>query len=244
MGPVGITDIGKHRLNNEDALFVSGKGFHELPNLFIVADGMGGHNAGEVASSEAILFFKDYCSKTPLNKNEILDYLVTGCIYANNRVFEMAGSSKSYSGMGTTFSVCVKDADRLYIAHIGDSRVYAVYDDAIKQLTTDHTYVCELLKLGQITEEQARKHPRRNILTRVLGVERDVEIDGQVFDLSGCKKILLCSDGFTDMLSDGDIFEELRGSNAEAAQRLVDKANERGGGDNITLIIFDTTDAG
>jgi len=242
MDPVGITDIGKQRLNNEDSLFVSGESFHKLPNLFIVADGMGGHNAGEVASAEAISLFTKYCETTAFKKKETLDHLIAGCVYANDGVLTMAESNINYGGMGTTFSVCVKDKKKLYIAHIGDSRIYAVLSDGMRLLTCDHTYVNEMQKLGQLTEEQAKTHPRRNMLTKVLGVERGVKFDGQAFDLTGCLKILMCSDGLTNMLTDGEIFNEITGSNADTANRLIDAANAKGGADNITIIIFDATE--
>ena len=239
MNPAGITDKGKLRANNEDAFFMSGTRFYKLPNLFIVADGMGGHNAGEVASAEAIAFFKQFCAKAPLRKKEILDYLIAGCVYANNNVYEMSEKNINYSGMGTTFSVCVMSEGRLYIAHIGDSRVYAVYDDKLKLLTVDHTYVFEMLRLGQITEQQARTHPKRNMLIRVLGVERDVKFDGTVFEIDGCRKILLCTDGLTNMLSEDDILSRMHGDNETIAADLAEQALINGGADNLTLILFD-----
>ena len=244
MDPVGVTDTGKQRHNNEDSFFISKRSFHKLPNLFIVADGMGGHNAGEVASGHAIIFFKEYCEKTPFKRSEILDHLIAACVYANEKVLDTAEANERFNGMGTTFSVCVRDKGKLYIAHIGDSRIYAVYDDKIKMLTNDHTYVYEMQKLGQITEKQAKSHPRRNMLTKVLGVERGVKFDGQVFELTDCLKILLCTDGLTNMLADGDILKQMYGNNSDIAKRLVDMANANGGADNITLIVFDAAGTG
>ena len=240
MNPVGMTDTGRRRKNNEDAFFVSGNAFYGLPNLFIVADGMGGHNAGEVASAEAIKFFRQYCEINPATQPEILDYLIAGCAYANNAVYDMAENNDEYYGMGTTFTVCVKGDGRLYIAHIGDSRAYAVYENKLKLLTTDHTYVCEMQKFGQITDEEARTHPNRNMLTKVLGVEKDAQFDGLLFDLRDVKKILLCSDGLTTMLDDAEIFALCGGDNEKIAQNLIDQANHRGGADNVTLIAFDS----
>lgn len=141
--------------------------------------------------------------------------------------------------MGTTFSACVSDKNRLFIAHIGDSRIYAAYKDKLKLITSDHSFVFEMQKLGQITEEEARNHPKRNMLTRVLGVERDANIDGLVYDLTGCDKILMCTDGLTNMLTDDEIFAEMSGENETIAARLTDMANTNGGADNITLILFD-----
>jgi len=244
MYPAGITDTGRCRANNEDSLFVCGDKFHALPNLFIVADGMGGHNAGEVASLEAVSFFKEFCQKTPLKKNGILNYLTAGCAYANEKVLDMAEADDSLFGMGTTFTVCVKNKKKLYIAHIGDSRVYAAYEDRLEQLTDDHTYVYEMRRLGQITELEARTHPRRNMLTKVLGVERGIAFDASVFELTDCLKILMCSDGLTNMLDDDAIFKQMRGDNEVVARRLVESANENGGTDNITLIVFDATGTG
>ena len=240
MNPIGISDTGRHRDNNEDSYFLSGVPFCGLPNLYIVADGIGGHNAGEVASKEAIRFFKKYCRKNRVNRDEILDFIVGGVVYVNDNVMEMSLENKDYIGMGTTFSACVYDNGRLYIAHVGDSRIYGIYDDKIRQLTTDHSYVNELVKAGSITEEEARSHPKRNVLTQAIGTDSQLMVDGKVIELADCRKVILCTDGLTDMVPENELLLSAKSNNnEEIAKSLVNLANQNGGTDNITLIIFD-----
>ena len=239
MNAHGISVTGKVRANNEDALFHSDTAFFCLPNIYIVADGMGGHKSGEVASAKAIEFFFERCKYGALN-GEILDFLVESVTYANKRVYEMSCLDESLYGMGTTFTACSYSADKLYIAHIGDSRIYSVAAGRIKQLTTDHTYVGEMIRAGQLTEEEARHHRARNMLMRALGSERVCVIDGYVasFDTA---KILLCSDGLNGMITDDEILKafEINTDNAVIADALVGKALDAGGLDNITVIVFD-----
>jgi protein phosphatase len=245
MFPAGLTDTGLHREKNEDSLFLCGEPFHGLPNLYIVADGIGGHNAGEVASGKTVEFFMEYCGQNTVNPDETMDFLVNGVIYANGKVFDMARQNPGYNGMGTTFSACVYETGRLYVAHVGDSRIYAVYGDRLKQITNDHTFVREMVKAGNITEKEAKTHPKRNMLTRAVGTDRNLMVDGQVFNIGECEKILLCTDGLTDMLSDDDIFVAVQnGNNDEIAAGLVAQANKNGGADNITVIVFDVGGCG
>jgi len=237
----GKSETGMVRANNEDAVFLSDGEYFSLPNLYIVADGMGGHKSGEIASAKAIEFFTDYCKMSSPENGEILDFLIAAANYANARVYDLSRIDSSFEGMGTTFSACVYDKGKLYIAHIGDSRIYTVKNGQIKQLTLDHTYVNEMVKAGQMTAEQARFHHAKNMLTRALGSESVSAIDGYVADCAG-SKILLCSDGLTGMITDDKIVEILSsnmGDNDKAVELLVKAAMDGGGFDNCTVVLFD-----
>lgn len=241
MNAFGISEKG-NRGNNEDAMFISDDRIFGLPNLYIVADGMGGHKSGEIASAKSIEFFMEYGRSNSLENGEILDFIVSAANHSKKRVIEISHSDESLEGMGTTFSACVYDGGKLYIAHIGDSRIYAIGENGIKLLTIDHTYVNEMVKVGQITSEQARLHPGRNMLTRALGADLDAPIDGYVFDADSYTKTMLCSDGLTNMISEDRIFDicaQNRQDNSEAVKQLVETALDNGGLDNCTVIIFD-----
>ena len=228
------------RSKNEDMIFYSPEPIGPLPNALIVSDGMGGHRAGEVASQKAVRFFCDYARSKTCSPDELLDFLISAVGYANEKVYEMSMREHSLYGMGATFSACVVSGAKLYIAHIGDSRVYLVSDGRISQLTIDHSYVNELVRAGRITENDARNHPRKNELTRVLGVEPGAKIDGIVYDADD-GVVVLCTDGLTNMLTDDEIlmYIEERGSLETRTRRLIAAANENGGLDNISVILAD-----
>ena len=229
------------RSHNEDTVFFSSDPLGSLPNALIVSDGMGGHRAGEVASQKAVKFFCEYIRSKTCNADELLDFLVSAVGYANDKVYEMSMREHSLYGMGTTFSACVVSGAKLYIAHIGDSRVYLASDGQMNQLTIDHSYVNELVRAGRITEDDARNHPRKNELTRVLGVEPGAKIDGIVYDAENSEFLLLCTDGLTNMLTDDEIMTEIeRAGSLEAKTRgLISAANDNGGLDNISVILAD-----
>ncbi len=240
---VGKTDAGLVRHNNEDSIFVSTEPFGQLPNLFIVSDGMGGHNAGEIASSHGIRFFCQFASNNlETEKPEILDILIEGTIYANKNIYEISTQNNAMLGMGATFSACVIDAfnNKLFAAHVGDSRIYVVHNDHIKQISTDHTYVNEMVKAGEITEAEARVHPRRNIITRALGTEEGICVDGIVSEICVGDYILICSDGLNNMVSDNNIKEIIIGSGTvfEKCSRLIEVAKQNGGMDNISAVLI------
>ncbi len=241
MNGMGKTDIGTIRDNNEDSIFVSNEPIGSLENLYIVSDGMGGHNAGEVASQKGIEFFCEYITNnTCLSDNDILDYLIEGVNYANQRVFEISLNNIEMSGMGATFSACTIMNGKIYIAHIGDSRIYISDSQKMTQLTVDHTYVNEMIKAGELTPEEAKKHRLKNIITRALGSEELSRVDANVMELNGYEFILVCSDGLTNMLSDNEIHEILT-SNEEVSKKvenLIDLAKEKGGFDNISAILI------
>ncbi len=234
----GKSDVGKKRPINEDFIFVSNDPIGSLPNLYIVADGMGGHNAGDIASENAIRFF---CDHVIANFNtEILDLLVGATRYANQRVFELSKQMSAYAGMGTTFLAACLHEDSLYIAHVGDCRLYLVRDHNIMQITTDHTFVMDLVKAGEITFNEARNHPKRNIITRALGIDDELLVDGLITKTHPGDIFIMCSDGLTTMLGDKEILQLVL-TDCELAVKtdaLIDGANQNGGSDNISVVLI------
>lgn len=238
----GKTDIGRVRLKNEDTIFVSDKPVGRLENLYIVADGMGGHKAGQVASSTANEAFLAYLNKyQPDTAEEPLDMLIGGINMANEAVYSLALSYEEYGNMGTTMIAATISGSNMYIAHVGDSRLYRISDGAIEQITNDHSLVAEMVRTGQITEAEARRHPQRNCITKAVGTDPFVVSDGIILKLKQGDTILMCTDGLSTMLEDSMILEmaSAQGSPMERAERLVDEANARGGNDNISVIIID-----
>lgn len=226
---------------NEDTIYISGEPLGSLPNLCIVADGMGGHNGGEVASARSVSYFCSYVAEKACQDGDILDFLTAAASYANGSVYELSKTDASLFGMGTTFTACVTGDDKIYIVHIGDSRLYSLSGHQLKQQTNDHSYVNEMVRSGKLSAEQARVHPNRNMLTRVLGVDARVQIDGLVLGKEDLQMLLLCSDGLTNMLTDEDITEILI-REIQPEQKtglLIDMANERGGHDNISVVLID-----
>ncbi len=229
MKVAGRTDRGKVREINEDA-------FGYRDNLFVVADGMGGHQAGEVASAIAV----ETILKIDLT-SEIKTTLQKALEDANQAILNRAGHNKELSGMGTTVAVLYVGMERAYVIHIGDSRVYYLSGNNLKQLTSDHSLVNELVKTGEITVEEAKSHPQRNILTRALGSNETLETE--VIDIEANKgdKFLLCSDGLTNAVPEALIKERMiREDDPEIiVNQLINSANELGGADNITVILVE-----
>ena len=239
----GKSDIGKLRANNEDAFYVNNEGPGPLSNLFVLADGMGGHNAGEIASKQAISSFCDFITKNTgfMYKQ---DFLAEALAFANTKVHTDAQSNPQLSGMGTTFSACTISENNLYYAHVGDSRIYIVKDGEIKQLTKDHSLVADLVTEGLISEEEAKNHPDKNVLMRAVGTDLQVIIDKGYYPLNGVDYVLLCSDGLTDMISDQKILDILQ-EGAEIPDKidlLITAALEAGGVDNISAIVMGCKD--
>jgi PPM family protein phosphatase len=225
----GRTDVGRQRTANEDSLVVR-------PPLFAVADGMGGAKAGEVASAVAVEAVEDAREST-----EPAEAQLAGIVRdANRRIYDLAVADESRRGMGTTLTLAKVHGGEVSLAHVGDSRAYRLRDGELEQLTRDHSLVAELERSGQITAEAAEHHPQRSIITRALGPEPDVEVD--TYTLAGREGdvFLICSDGLTSMISDEEVTAILRsaGSLDEAAGTLVRAANQSGGKDNITVILF------
>lgn len=239
MNGMGISDIGRVRMRNEDSIFVSNEPIGALSNLYIVADGMGGHKAGDVASSMAIDAFCRYV-KCAEQGEEPLDILIGAANSANSEVYEMAKAHEECSNMGSTIVACSISDNNAYIAHIGDSRLYKLADN-IEQITSDHSLVAELVKAGVITEAEARVHPQRNTITRALGTESSVVADGIILPIADGDKLLMCSDGLSGMLTDEEIkaIADLDESLDKRLENLVAEANEKGGADNISAIIIE-----
>lgn len=233
-----LSDVGLMRENNEDAMYVSVD--DNLP-LYIVADGMGGHNAGDVASNMAVDIIKDefISSKGNLNSpRKIKKFIVNTIEKANEIIYERSLNELDYEGMGTTVVLGYYFDNKIYIGHVGDSRAYILTDDSIKQITEDHTLVNELVKKGSITESQALHHPQRNYITQALGTSMEIKIDTDIVDFKRGDTLLLCSDGFYNMLDQRTILEAIRENTylEDGLRALVNMANENGGKDNITVI--------
>lgn len=227
------THVGKMRRKNEDTVYADGR-------LFAVADGMGGHHGGEVASARAVKIVADSVRAAPDGSNT--GRLLSGAIIsANEDVFAKARSGSGPAGMGTTLTAGVLTGDTLTIGHVGDSRAYLFRDGTLTQLTRDHSLVGELLRSGQLTPEQAFDHPNRNVLTQALGTTEEVSADVTTHKLVAGDKVLLCSDGLTTMVRDGEIAGILSGAGdaGELCARLVDAANVAGGADNISVVLLD-----
>ena len=225
----GRTDVGRQRTANEDSLVVQ-------PPLFAVADGMGGAKAGEVASAVAV-----EAVESARDSGEPAEAQLAGIVRdANRRIYDLAVSDESRRGMGTTLTLAKVHGDDVSLAHVGDSRAYRMRDGELSQLTRDHSLVAELERSGQITAEAAEHHPQRSIITRALGPEPDIEVD--TYTLTGREGdvFLICSDGLTSMISDDEVGSILSsaGTLDEAADALVRAANQSGGKDNITVILF------
>jgi len=234
----GKSVAGMQRKNNEDSIYVGGENA-ALDNVFIVADGMGGHNAGEVASKLAIDTFAEYV-KNNYDSENILDVLIEGVIIANKSVYEEAINNENESGMGTTFTCACIEKGKLYAAHVGDSRIYIFGKNGIKQITNDHSFVMEMVKQGRITLEEARIHPKRNIITRAVGTEDSIDVDTAIKEIKNDDIILICSDGLYGMVADEEIERIIYENETieECVEKLIDKANENGGKDNISAIII------
>lgn len=234
------TDIGKSREVNEDSYLAEDR-------LFAVTDGMGGHSAGEIASSLAIEILKSvFGNPEPGSPDiEILDGLRTAVTEANSAVFAASAKKEAYSGMGTTLTAAYLDKDSAYIAHVGDSRAYLFRDGQLTQITRDHTLVNEMIIRGELDEELARVHPLRHVITRALGTFASVEVDLVKTPVNPGDIILLCSDGLSSKLASGEIEEILRADNDLdiAADKLVAQALAAGGEDNITLVLIAVTEA-
>ncbi len=233
------SDIGRAREMNQDAYYASQPS--DTVGLYIVADGMGGYNGGEIASSLAVTATKDFIENNFAeieHTKEKLQELVKNAIeYANMLVYEKSKEIPELQGMGTTIEVALVHNNRVYIGHVGDSRIYRIRKEFIRKLTTDHSYVQKLVKDGTISKEEAVHHPKKNMLTKALGctsfVEPDVTVKGFLKD----DVLVLTSDGLTNMVKDQEIYEIIKFNIDIATDKLIDKANENGGLDNITVIV-------
>lgn len=223
------SDIGRMRQRNEDAYLVK-------DSLFVVADGMGGHRGGDVASTLAVESIESGASA-----KVTLEELVAEIQKANRAVLERGEADRDLRGMGTTITAVIAEDAKAHVAHVGDSRAYLLRDGALQQLTEDHTLVQRMVREGRLTEDEAAHHPQRSVLTRALGVDEDIPVDELSLDVHPGDRLLLCSDGLTSMVDRGriqKILERERDPQA-ACDKLIDAANRAGGDDNITVIVLD-----
>jgi protein phosphatase len=228
-----VTDTGRRRRHNEDA-------FVNDPPLFAVADGMGGAQAGELASGLAAAALRDEASELAGGEERVNDLIQE----ANRRVYERQSQDASASGMGTTMTVALVENGRVAIGHVGDSRAYLIRNRKLEQLTEDHSLVAELVRSGKLSPEEAEDHPQRSVITRALGTDPDVDVDVFSVETRPGDLFLLCSDGLTSMVDDETILREIerdRGDLTKAAKALVRAANKGGGEDNITVVFFEIT---
>ncbi|MTI67594.1 MAG: Stp1/IreP family PP2C-type Ser/Thr phosphatase [Firmicutes bacterium] len=239
---IGVSsDVGKIRDINQDSYFCSN--IEALP-LFAVADGMGGHNAGEIASSLAIDIIKKYLYD---NKEDLINGLITTPKFindslnkANEAILAHSLNNEKCNGMGTTITMVYLTKEEIFVGHVGDSRAYLLREKSLKQLTHDHSLVAELVRNGSITEEEAINHPQKNIITRALGTDKDLKVDILSREIKEDDIIMLCTDGLTNMVSDKEITEIiLKNKNIEKASKaLTTTANRLGGSDNTTVMLI------
>ena len=246
----GLTHVGRQRQHNEDSYLVA-----DEAKLFLVADGMGGHAAGEIASriavdsiSEFILHTKEDDGTWPHAYDEHFkrstNRLMAAVRLANTRVLEAMRKDARLRGMGTTVVACLADGETMSVAHVGDSRAYMIRNNQLQRITNDHSWVFEQVQAGMLTEAEAEKHPLRNVITRALGGALQVTPDASEIEVKEGDVFLLCSDGLTGMVPEDEI-REIVDKNTDdlekACQVLIDTANERGGLDNVTAILVKTT---
>ena len=236
MKAFAMTDVGRTREINQDYLFTSENPVGTLPNLFVVADGMGGHKAGDVAARFAVEALVR-CIESQKEELNPLRVLQSSIETANEQLYDKAQNDETLTGMGTTMVAAVIKEDTLFVANVGDSRLYVLGEEII-QITRDHSLVEEMVRRGEIKREEARNHPNKNIITRAMGTSRKIVADCFEESLGG-RKILMCSDGLTNMLMDEDIkiIMDQSGNLEEAGKQLVARANENGGMDNITVVL-------
>jgi PPM family protein phosphatase len=229
----GFTDPGRKRRRNEDSFVIE-------PPLFAVADGMGGAQAGEVASRLAAAAFREFHGADELDPEARLAAIIQE---ANRRIFERASEDTQVSGMGTTITAALVAADGLVIGHVGDSRAYRLRGEKFEQLTDDHSLVADLVRSGRITPEEADAHPQRSVITRALGTDREVDVDTFSVEAENGDLFLLCSDGLTTMVDDAEIRDVVTRARdlEQAGKGLVKAANKAGGEDNITVVLFRLT---
>lgn len=231
-----LTDVGKLRRQNEDCVCVNEK----KPYFAIVADGMGGHNAGEIASDMAVEAIRGHLNKGRItSKTNLEDKIREAFVIANKKIYDYAEDNSKLMGMGTTAVTAMIHNGRLVVANVGDSRAYIIKDNEIRQISIDHSYVWQLVMKGEITEQQAKRHPKRNYITRAMGTEKDIPVDVFSEEWNG-GTVLLCSDGLSNLVDNYEMRNIIVDAKEieRAAQRLIDLANERGGSDNVSVALM------
>ena len=238
MNAYALTDVGRQRNMNQDYVFSTVKPVGNLPNLFIVADGMGGHKAGDLASKFSVNTFID-CVKNSVSSKPV-QIMSDAINHTNEELLKLASTSEDYRGMGTTFVVAVIYGRSMYVANIGDSRLYLA-DRELKQVTRDHSYVEEMVQMGTLNREDARTNEYKNVITRALGGAENVIPDFFEIEIEDNSRILMCTDGLTNMVTDKEIELVMSGHDdiMNKADKLVMMANQNGGKDNISVIIIE-----
>ncbi len=237
------TDIGRTRSMNQDSFLVSENKENGF-KLYILADGMGGYKGGEIASRVAITavskFINEKFADISKDKQSILDFLEDAIAFANSAIYEESEQDEELQDMGTTLEVLLIYKNKIYIGHIGDSRIYRIRKNKMKKITTDHSYVEKLIQDGEITREEAYNHPKKNLLIKALGTDEEVEPDMIYTVLNKNDILIICSDGLTNMLREEKILSIVKDNTEEDVTNvLVDEANNAGGLDNITVIVID-----
>ena len=235
------TDVGRVRNANQDAFYISEE--NDNYKLCILADGMGGYTGGEVASRLACISAAEYIKQNFQNekqytKEELQELIKEAMQYSNRVVYEKSQEEQELEQMGTTVEICLIYSNRAYIGHIGDSRIYRIRQGIMRKITLDHSYVQKLVKDGTITKEEAINHPKKNMLMKALGCEEFIEPDVMVKGFNPGDIILICSDGLTNMIAEAEIHNIINQDRENAVTKLIAKANELGGYDNITAIII------
>lgn len=238
MRSYSATDVGRKRKINQDSIFASDAAVGHLPNLYIVADGMGGHNAGDFASRYAVKAIAEHIAQS--DEHNPIKLINEAVQTANEGIMQEAAGHEELAGMGTTIVVTTVYDRYAYTANVGDSRQYMFGPDGLRQVTRDHSLVEEMVRMGEITEADARTHPDKHIITRALGATQDLAVDFFDYELEPDTILLMCSDGLTNMVENGEIGHILSGdvSLEEKAEQLIGRANENGGKDNIAVILI------
>ena len=237
MKSYSLTDVGVVRKVNQDYVYTSDKPVGHLPNLFVVADGMGGHRAGDYASKYTVEVRERELKRS--DEEDVERALIQAVKVANHELIREAGTDEHLKGMGTTIVVATIINQMMYFANVGDSRLYLI-NQGILQLTKDHSLVEEMVRLGGIKPEEAKHHPDKNIITRAIGAKEEVEVDFYEHRLKKGDIILMCTDGLSNMVEDEELFHIVQGARdvVEAAEMLVETAKENGGTDNIGLVLI------
>lgn len=239
MKTFSMTHTGQRRETNQDYMFTSETAVGNLPNLFLVADGMGGHAAGDYASRFTVEKIVEYAEHA--KQREPVTVLKEALMHANGLLLKEASMDAAKSGMGTTVVAAVCEGDRMYVANVGDSRLYVINQKKITQITRDHSLVEEMVRMGEMNEADAKGHPDKNIITRAVGVTAGLSVDFFEFRLEEGDTILMCSDGLTNMVEDAQIRRIVLGQRdiVEKTETLVAAANQNGGNDNITVVLIE-----
>ena len=238
MRAYAATDVGRIREVNQDYIFCSMEPVGKLPNLFLVADGMGGHKAGDLASRYTVeTLIKSIENSGSDNPITIINDAI---VEANRKLLEKAAESEQYSGMGTTLVVCTIIGESMYVANVGDSRLY-LYDGRLSQITRDHSLVAEMVALGKLGRDEARRHEKKNDITRAIGGSKEVMADFFEAELTAGNRIIMCSDGLSNMVEDEEIEQVLASDMTieDKTKQLLGRANENGGKDNIAVVIIE-----